>query len=232
MVLSDPDFIITDKQITTISTQRRWIHQTQPQIPGISEEERQRRRESNKLSTRINFIGWILEVELPNWDSPRAISNTFSLPPPCNFPVNFVGWIFEVEMSNWDNPWTKLNIQYLFIVTTLQLSGQLCWVDSWGGSLFWPIQAMVIHIYQWNVWPSITHVYYICRCQEYQIQNTWAGPGCPLNLGTNFSTDESQVWHFRKASYMLSSCWIFVCDINDITLVLSTNGFQSHFFLN
>ena len=62
MVLSDPDFIITDKQITTISTQRRWIHQTQPQIPGISEEERQRRRESNKLTTRINFIGWILEV--------------------------------------------------------------------------------------------------------------------------------------------------------------------------
>ena len=196
MVLSDPNFIITDKQITTISTQRRWIHQTQPQIPGISEEERQRRRESNKLSTRINFIGWILEVVLPDWDSPRAI----------------------------------LNIRYLFIATTLQLSGQLCWVDSWGGSLFWPIQTMVIHIYQWNDWPSITHVYYICRCQEYQIQNTWAGPGCPLNLGTNFSTDESQVWHFRKACYMLSSCWIFVCDINDITLALSTNGFQSHFF--
>jgi len=100
MVSSDPDFIITDKQITTISTEKRWIHQTQPQIPGISEEERQRRRESNKLSTRINFIGWILEVELPNWDSPRAI----------------------------------LIIQYLFIATTLQLSGQLCWVDFWGGN--------------------------------------------------------------------------------------------------
>ena len=130
MVSSHPDFIILDKQITTISTQRWRIHRTKPQIPGISEEERQRRRESNKLSTRINFVGWILEVELPDWDSPRAI----------------------------------LNIRYLFIATTLQLSGQLCWVDSWGGVLFCPIQTMVIHIY---VWPRITHIYYICWCQEY-----------------------------------------------------------------
>ena len=97
MVSSDLDFIIIDKQITTISTNRRWIHQTQPQIPGISEEERQRRRESNKLSTRINFIGWILEV----------------------------------------------------------------------GLFFCPIQTMVIHIYQWNDWPRIKHIYHICWCQEY-----------------------------------------------------------------
>ena len=132
MVSSHPDFIILDKQITTISTQRRWIHQTQPQIPGISEEERQRRRESNKLSTRINFVGWILEVELPNWDSPRAKLNIqyLFIVTTCNFPVKFVvEWILEVEF------------------------------------FFAQFETMVIHIYQWNVWPRITHINYQARAR-------------------------------------------------------------------
>ena len=126
MVSSHPDFIILDKQITTISTQRWRIHRTKPQIPGISEEERQRRRESNKLSTRINFVGWILEVELPNWDSPRAKLNIqyLFIVTTCNFPVKFVvEWILEVEF------------------------------------FFAQFETMVIHIYQWNVWPRITITY-------------------------------------------------------------------------
>ena len=30
--------------------------------PGISESERQRRRESNRISTKINFAAWLIEV--------------------------------------------------------------------------------------------------------------------------------------------------------------------------
>ena len=73
--------------------------------------------------------------------------------------VDSWGWIVQLRPS-------KGNLEYSipFHCHNLQLSGQLCWVDSWGGVLFCPIQTMVIHIY---VWPRITHIYYICRCQEY-----------------------------------------------------------------
>ena len=30
--------------------------------PGISESERQRRKESNRISTKINFAAWLIEV--------------------------------------------------------------------------------------------------------------------------------------------------------------------------
>ena len=30
--------------------------------PGINETERQRRKKSNRLSTKITFIGWLIEV--------------------------------------------------------------------------------------------------------------------------------------------------------------------------
>ena len=48
---------------------------------GISDSERQRRRESNKISTKINFFAWMIEVKS---NKTIVICN---LSFPCFFPI-------------------------------------------------------------------------------------------------------------------------------------------------